>query len=251
MKSVVEQISVQTERFRMRPLFDVMDRKGRPSEVRSLVSSLTFFVFAFQDVLRINEERVADPRLRQIAKVHRREDAGHDIWFLNDMEKLEAKRDVRWVFGPEHQLVRECSFEVVAEALRAEDDATRIALLLALESAGHVFFGKAFPFCEDVGTDLSLEYFSRPHWEVEVDHDVFGQPQLDLLEGIGLSTLERDRSSATVERVFAALTRMVDHFYDGILAAADVRASGQFPIGSTAAMGAPLLAARRAGNQTK
>jgi len=250
MKSVVEQIRGRTERFRARPLFDVMDRKGRPGEVRSLVSSLTFFVFAFQDVLRMNEARVVDARLRQIAKVHRREDAGHDIWFLNDMEKLNAERDLRWVFGPEHQVVRECSFEVVAEALRAEDDATRISLLLALESAGDVFFGKAFPFCEDVGIDLSLEYFSRPHWEVEVDHDVFGQPQQDLLEGIVLSALERDRCVAMVERVFAALTRMVDHFHDAILAAADVRASGHFTIGSAAAMSRPVRQARGGGNQT-
>jgi hypothetical protein len=213
MKRVLAEIARRTEEFAQRPFFELMQGDGTLSDVRTLVPNLTFFVFSFQDLLRMNERQIEDPKLRELAKVHRREDAGHELWFLADMKKLGVERDIGWVLGRPHRAVRECSFEMVAEAIRAENDYTRITLPLVLESTGDVFFNGIFHFCDRVGVEQSLEYFSKPHWEVEVGHEIFGAEPQAHLESIVLEDATRDRLLASVERMFVSLGNLIDHLH--------------------------------------
>jgi hypothetical protein len=211
MKKVLDDIARRTDEFAQRPFFELMRGGGTLSDVRALVPNLTFFVFSFQDVLRINELKISEPRLRALATVHRREDKGHELWFLADMKKLKVERDIGWVLGRPHRAVRQCSFEIVAEAIRAEDDYTRIAIPLVLESTGDVFFKGIFHFCDRVGVEESLQYFSKPHWEVEVGHEIFGPEPQAYLESLVLEEAARTRLLAAIERMFASLAGLVDH----------------------------------------
>lgn len=217
MRQILAEIDRRTEAFSQRPFFELMQGAGSLDDVRTLVPNLTFFVFAFQDLLRVNERKISDPRLRELATVHRREDAGHQLWFLADMKKLGVERDIGWVLGPPHRAVRECSFEIVAEAVRAADDHTRITIPLVLESTGDVFFKGIFHFCDRVGVEQSLEYFSKPHWEVEVGHEIFGPEPQAYLESLVLDPAARARLLATVERLFVSLEGLVDHLHACVL----------------------------------
>lgn len=213
MKQVLEAIESRTTQFARRPFFDLMQSEGSPRDVRTLVPNLTFFVFAFQDVLWLNERNIVDPKLRALATVHRKEDAGHDLWFLFDMKKLGVERDIGWVMGRAHRPVRECAYEITSEAIAAPDDYSRIAIPLVLESTGDVFFKGIFNFCDRVGVNESLKYFSKPHWEVEVGHEIFGDEPQALLNSLVMDDAARVRSLAMVNRMFTSLTKLVDHLH--------------------------------------
>lgn len=225
MKEILQGIEARTAQFARRPFFDLMRSEGTPGDVRALVPNLTFFVFAFQDVLWMNERKITDPRLRELATVHRREDAGHDLWFLFDMKKLGVERDIGWVMGRSHRPVRECAFEIAAEAIAAPDDYTRITIPLVLESTGDVFFKGIFHFCDRVGVEESLKYFSKPHWEVEIGHEIFGEEPQSFLNSIVLDSAERVRLLAMVDRMFVSLTKLVDHLHACIVKEREARAT--------------------------
>ena len=133
--------------------FEELSVEEASPEALSFMSGLTFFVMAFQDILRLNEAKVRDPALRAIARMHREEDRGHDAWFLRDILQVEGRvPDVREVFGAGHAVTRDAAYALVVEALQATDDCVSIALLLVLESTGNVFFGRVVEWLERAGS---------------------------------------------------------------------------------------------------
>src|SRR5688572_9302981 len=73
----------------------------------------------------------------------------------------------------EHEATRDAAFAIMAEVFRATDDRVRVILLLTLESAGHVFFGRVTDFVERCGRGSAMRYFGPAHLEIERGHEVF------------------------------------------------------------------------------
>jgi hypothetical protein len=218
-KQVLARIESEAAAFAQRPYFKLLEGTGTLDDVRILVPGAIFFVFAFQDMLRLNHERVEDSKLQRIAQQHRREDLGHDVWFLNDMKTLGVERDIRWVFSEEHRGTRDAAFELIAEVLKVADDRQRVAIPLALEAGGHAFFSRAFGFFERCGVRQRLQYFAKSHWEVEQSHEVFEDEQARIVGSIDLDDKLRQQTCDMVSRMFASMTRMVDDVCSQIEAA--------------------------------
>lgn len=213
MQSVQAYIADQQRTLTLHPFFVRLRRNAPLREILPFVSHLSFWAMSFQDVLRLNEARVRDPALRRIARHHRAEDSGHDKWFLNDLLKIEGRNpDIRTLFSASHAAVRDASYALVGEALGAASDAERIALLLALESTGHVFFGAVAGWLERVGVTQCLQYFSRHHIDVEKSHEVFEHQMCAFLDSIELSAESRAACHALVDRVYVAFGAIFDHF---------------------------------------
>lgn len=208
MQRIISLIDDRKSAFQQLPFFRTLEGPGTPEDVRSFVPDLIFFVFTFQDILRLNAARVTTPGLQSIADQHRREDAGHQLWFLNDLEQIGCSKDLGWVFGPEHQATRDASLELAAEVFRATDDHVRVALPLCLEATGDVFFSRVDHFFERADVGGELLYFSRSHHEVELDHEMFEQAQTEALAAIHLDDASLRACTEMAERVFAAMTRM-------------------------------------------
>src|SRR3954469_18103724 len=106
----------------------------------SFAPDLTFWVMAFQDVLRLNAALTRDPQMRKIVRHHRAEDAGHERWFLDDLAAMQMSApDVRWLFGDRHSPTRDAAYALVSEVYRTTDDRLRLVLVKTLESPWHVF----------------------------------------------------------------------------------------------------------------
>ncbi len=212
MKSVQDEILRQQQRFAQQPFFRRLEQEGPMEHALAFVPGLTFFVMAFQDMLRINEVRVSDPALLRIARHHRLEDQGHEQWFLRDMAKLGTERDIRWLFGPEHAATRDASYALLSEVIRANDDRLRIVLLLVLEATGEVFFSRIPGYIERAGYRgaAQLEYFSRSHHETEKNHILFEREMHASLIAVELPSEIRTDALALVERSFTAMRSMVD-----------------------------------------
>jgi hypothetical protein len=179
---------------------------------------LTFFVLCFQDMLRLVHEHVSHPKIKAMAEIHELEDKGHQKWFLHDLKQFGIPLDVGWVFGSDHQATRDLSYEIVSTVLRAEDDHTRLAIVLSLEGAGHEFFGRVIGCLERIGHDHGLKYFARHHQQIEDNHNLFDADGQAKLVDLPLSSEAFEQAMRGVDLTFAAMTRLATHLEEAIAA---------------------------------
>jgi hypothetical protein len=213
MKTVQAYIADKQRRFARHPFFIRLERDAPLREVTAVVSNLSFWVMAFQDVLRLNESRVEQPALKKLARHHRAEDAGHDKWFLGDLLKIDGRTpDLRSLFSPQHAATRDTTYALMSEVYRASSDVERITLLLTLESTGHIFFEAIASYFERASVTQALRYFSRHHIDVEKSHEVFEDEMHSFLDTIELSEEAQRSAMAMVDRAYVAFHAMFDHF---------------------------------------
>ena len=226
MQSVQQYLVEKQAELAAHPFFGRLERSRGSNQELAFASGLTFWVFTFQDVLRLNESRVTDPVLAEVARHHRAEDRGHDAWFLQDVELLDpTPRDVPWLFGKKQAHTRDAAYALMAEVFRATNDHVRIALLLTLESAGHVFFERVAEYVHATGMTDQLRYFSHHHLEVEKDHAMFEGETKAVLES-ELPADVRAEALAMVDRCYQAFTQL----FDGLEARLAKQSSGTYPI---------------------
>jgi len=179
--------------------------------VLSFAPDLTFWVMAFQDILRVNAVLTRDPEIRRIVRHHKAEDAGHERWFLDDLAAMQVPApDLRWLFGERHRATRDAAYALMSEVYRATDDRLRLVLVKTLESAGHVFFGRVAAVVERAGWGKALKYFSFSHLEVEKSHQVFEDEISRTVSSIRLDAKVRAEAKQLVDRCYAAFTDMFD-----------------------------------------
>lgn len=208
LKPVIED---RRRRLLEHPFFRGLEASSDVEQLRNFVPQLFFFVFGFQDMLRIAHERISDPKLREIAGRHRAEDAGHEVWFVNDAIELKCERDVVWVFGKEHHVTRDFCYELVAEILHAENDHLRLVFPLVLESAGSVFFEKVIGLIRRSGYEGRLQYFAESHQEIEQAHDMFTADGQQEIDDLVMPQAVFDTAVALVQRSFDACERFAQH----------------------------------------
>lgn len=190
-----------------------LDRASTVEEIRAFTPHLTFYVLAFQDVLRLVDKLIRDPELSRIAHRHREEDAGHEGWFLFDVAALGCERDLAWTFGEAHELTRDVSYQLIAEVLMAQDDRERLVMPLVLEAIGAEFFGRVIGALERARFEKPLRYFARHHQNVEADHEIFTDAAHADLSAIAFDEATFARSVAMVHRAFDAMERLAAHLH--------------------------------------
>jgi hypothetical protein len=208
-EAVFSRISELADQYDEQPFFRLLESAAGPAQVEALVPALAFFVFAFQDMLRLNEEQMVDPALKAIARKHRAEDAGHQNWFLHDARCLGVEPDVEWTFGQQQRPTRDTSYQLISEVFRASDDRVRVVIPMVLEAAGHPFFRRVFRFFENAGVQAELKYFALSHWQVEEGHEMLQDAQSAYLRELQLPAELRAECLQMVERMFAAMATMV------------------------------------------
>ena len=211
MKTIKDAITARQAAWAAHPFFTALAREERFDDGMRFAPLLAFWVLTFQDVLRINARAVKEPLMRRLARHHRAEDKGHERWFLADLETLGHEPiDASTLFGKEHEATRDAAFAIMSEVFHATDDRVRVILLLTLESAGHVFFGRVTEFVERCGQASAMRYFGPAHLEIERGHEVFERDMEVALDAIVLDESTRRDALALVDRVYCAFERMFD-----------------------------------------
>lgn len=227
MKTIQSYIDSKQQEFMNHPFFEVLSTLKTLEEISYFVPELTFWTMTFQDILRINEERVQDPYLKKVARHHRLEDAGHEKWFLYDkkymgghtIDKSCARDDVAWLFSKESELTRDAAYAIMSEIYQTTDERVNIALLLTLESSGHVFFEKVTKQVKQAGENDNLKYFSSNHLDVELAHALFeGEMERKLFE-MEVPISVRREALKMIDRCYDSFNKM----FDGLLIACQKR----------------------------
>ncbi len=227
MNTIETYIEAKQQEFMHHPFFSTLSRLKNLEEISYFIPELTFWAMTFQDILRLNEEKVSDPYLKKIARHHRLEDAGHEKWFLHDKKYLAnlfqnnacKKNDIAWLYSKETQITRDAAYTIMAEIYNTEDERVNIALLLTLESTGHVFFEKVADQVKSTGKDKKLKYFSSSHLEVELAHALFEEKMEEKLFAIKMPIPIRRATLKMIDRCYNAFNKM----FDGLLEACNRR----------------------------
>ena len=223
MKSVQAHIASKQKEFESHKFFEVLKDLNSLKEFDYFVPELTFWIMTFQDVLRLNEQRITDPHLKEIARHHRMEDAGHELWFLHDRKYLGKKTsndvDILWLFGKETRPMRDPAYALLAEIYRSESEWLNIALLFVIESSGHVFFEKVADQVDKTGEGQKLKYFSRSHLDAELAHDMFEVEDEHALYATPLTEKVRQDAIDLVDRCYDDFHKM----FDGLVTACNRR----------------------------
>ena len=227
MKTIEAYIESKQQEFMNHPFFRVLENLESLEEIGYFVPELTFWAMTFQDILRLNEERVTDPYLKKVARHHRLEDAGHEKWFLHDKKYMGAlstdnscnNDDVAWLYSKETQLTRDAAYAIMSEIYKTDDEMLNIALLLTLESSGHVFFEKVVKQVKKAGEDQNLKYFSSSHLEVELAHALFEEEMERRLFERPLAVNVRRDALKMIDRCYDSFNKM----FDGLIIACNRR----------------------------
>lgn len=218
MKTIQTYIDSKQQEFMNHPFFETLEQLHTLEEIGYFVPELTFWAMTFQDILRINEEKVTDSYLKKVARHHRLEDAGHEKWFLSDkkymgdrsIDKTCNNDDITWLYSKETQLTRDAAYAILAEVYKADDEILNIALLLTIESSGHVFFEKVANQVKKTGEDKNLKYFSSSHLEVEMAHALFEDEMESKLYARPISIKVRRDALKMIDRCYDAFNIMFD-----------------------------------------
>ncbi|STX28660.1 Uncharacterised protein [Legionella beliardensis] len=227
MKTLQAYIDSKQHEFMNHPFFEVLEQLDTIEEISYFVPELTFWAMTFQDILRLNEERVTDPYLKKVARHHRLEDAGHEKWFIHDKKYLGElstdkscnNDDVTWLYSKETQLTRDAAYSIMSEIYKASDEILNVVLLLTLESSGHVFFEKVVKQVKKTGEDKNLKYFSSSHLEVEMAHALFEEEMEKNLFSRTIPVETRREALKMIDRCYDAFSKM----FDGLLIACNRR----------------------------
>lgn len=211
MVEVKESIHRRRQALARVPFLQGLERASSLEHVRQFAPHLYFYVFSFQDMLRISADRIADPELRRIAEQHYAEDEGHHLWFASDAIELGFERPLTWVLGREHAPMRDLCYELLALLLEVRDDRVRLVFPLILEAAGAEFFFRVVDLLGRAGYQGKLTYFARSHQNVEADHDVFAGPTLARIDAITFDAETYRDAIALVERAFDLLEAVAAH----------------------------------------
>jgi DMATS type aromatic prenyltransferase len=183
---------------------------GTAQQASAIAERLTFFVMCFQDMLRLARTLSSDPEISEFATTHEQEDRGHDLWFLNDLERLGVSIGVPWTFSEAHAPTRDIAYRLIAGVIAARHDATRLSILLALEAAGAEFFGRIIGFLERLELSEGLLYFARSHERIEQSHGVFETDSQNRLHTMKVSLAALSEVMEAVAATFAAMTCLAD-----------------------------------------
>lgn len=227
MKTIQAYIDSKQNEFVNHPFFNILEELNSLEEINYFVPELTFWAMTFQDILRINEERVKDPYLKKVARHHRLEDAGHEKWFLSDKKYISefcndssgTRDDVAWLYSKDSQLIRDAAYAIMAEIYKLDEEILNVALLLTLESSGHVFFEKVVKQVKKTGQDKNLKYFSSSHLEVEMAHALFEEEMEKKIFAIHLPISTRREALKMIDRCYDAFNKM----FDGLVLACNRR----------------------------
>jgi len=210
MEDVQNIIEQRQKKLESQSLFQALDNSSEIDDLRAIAPHFYFFIFAFQDMLRLTHNQISDSTLKKVAASLMAEDAGHEQLYLFDLKQLNCTQDVPWLFGVAHQPVRDFVYQLIGDLLRASDDRIRIIFPLVLEATGKVFFKYLVDLVRRCDYNQSLRYFGSFHQKIEMNHNIY-QDGEEELHNIEFDENTYQEAVAFIDRCFDSFEYFADH----------------------------------------
>lgn len=201
-------ISTQQAQLANHRFFSHLEQQGSFEDILAIAPRVAFFVMCFQDIIRLVPLLTTDPLLQKLGRTHEGEDKGHELWFLEDLERFGVSCDLKLLFSDEQAAIRDIVYEQIADVVRSRSDWARFGVVLALEAAGTVFFGKIIAVLERADRARGLKYFARSHQRVEQSHEIFQHTWESELVSLAVPIEALTEVLAVIEHTFATMSRL-------------------------------------------
>ncbi|WP_434427850.1 hypothetical protein [Nannocystis pusilla] len=209
MQHVRSHLKHRADQFARHPFFALLRPTSELRHALAFARGLSFWVYVFQDVIRLNADLARERRLRALLARHCEEDRGHEQWFHADLlEIFGAPVALDELFAPEFADARAGALAIAAEVFRLSDDRLRVVLVDALEAAASVGFTRFAAHVRASGFVGRLQYFDGRHLAVEDDHELHDERVERELDAIRFDEAERAEAVALIDRVFAAFAQI-------------------------------------------
>jgi hypothetical protein len=137
-----------------------------------------------------------------------RGDAGHELWYLRDLRKLQVRLDLDVVFRADYREARDLTYELLSVLASCADDRARLSVLLVLEAAAELFFERVPAFARRCGVSEPLEYFGEKHLQAEHAHAIHDHAGDSPLAAISVSGSTAEAIESAVARTFRVMERL-------------------------------------------
>lgn len=220
MQTIQNYLANKQFQFTQHQFFQQLTDDTTLEQFASVASRLSFWVMSFQDLLRLNEERITNDEIRNIVRKHRLEQIGHEHWFVSDVKDMECKIiTLQSIYSRNCATTRDATYALMSEVFQAQNDYERIVLLLTLESTSNIFLGFTVDFVDTVSYSSSLRYFSNYHLEFEKNYTFFEEKLTDYFAEVQLTQDEEEHILKMIDRVYHAFNLM----FDGLTSALEVK----------------------------
>jgi DMATS type aromatic prenyltransferase len=179
-------------------------------EIHALIPRVAFFVFCFHDIFRQLRQRCMDSKLRALLTMRNTVE--------QDQRDLEARKQLGigldWLFGAEHQLTRDATYTIIAEALRTTSDHARLAIGYCLLVTASECFGRMRLTSELHGG--GLESLRLAAQEIVNTRQAFDGEDRERLASSEIPEAEVAAVFAAIDATFAAITSLVNEMDERI-----------------------------------
>ncbi|WP_414582164.1 hypothetical protein [Scytonema sp. PCC 10023] len=215
MKEVLALIEKRKQEFAQLPFFQFLQDKSMPPQKR-LVWAPFFAPFAM-NFAELNQyslrKEPATDKIQEIINRHTYEDDRHCEWFLEDMEKLNLNKYLKYndalsfLWSKENLKVRQIC-HTISQCIFKAEPVVVLAAIEAIEATGNVALSVTAKVAEELqqSTKQEYRYFGKFHFAVETGHPVGTDDIKQFIESIQLTEELREQAFEIVEKVFEAFT---------------------------------------------
>jgi len=138
----------------------------------AFIPAMYFYVLSFRDLLNLltGEE---DGALQTAVNAYVEEDAGHFVWYLDDLAHS-GFGAIEPIALWDRRLLpsRRAIYRMISHAMNYEEPIMRAIIVAIFEATGEIFFRHTKALVDRLGLDDELSYFGKKHYEDEVSHSV-------------------------------------------------------------------------------
>jgi hypothetical protein len=220
MQTIQNYLTNKQLQFTQHQFFQQLTDETTLEQFAAVASRLSFWVMSFQDLLRLNEERINHDEIRSIVRKHRLEQSGHEHWFVSDVNDMECKiLTLQSIYSRNYAATRDATYALMSEVFQARNDYERIVLLLTLESTSNIFLRFTVDFVEALSYSSSLRYFSKYNLEFERNYTIFAEKLTEHFVEVQLTQDEEAHILKMIDRIYTAFNLM----FDGLTSALEIK----------------------------
>ena len=195
----MDYLTTRNNFFAKTPLFDKLSQPWHGFEEAGFFA---YWIFTFQDILRLNLEKIHDADLKEVFTQHQLEDSGHDLWYIHDLSLLGIDLDISTLYNVKNYKIRRAVNEIISLTLQDIEDIERVILVEALEESSHTLFEHTSKYISGFEQADKLKFFSKHHLAAEENHEFRNAKIMDKIFNLELTNTKRASLQNIIDKVY-------------------------------------------------
>ena len=238
MKDILAYLEGKKASYSRLPFFDFLrDRTIPPQQRLAFAPSFAFFVMGFGELNKhaFRQEPTTD-EVQEIINKHTYEDDSHWVWFLEDLEKLDAdeslsfSKTLKFLWSQENDFSRWTTYRLYQLTHQASP-IQKLVVIEAIEATAEIFLDLTAQVAEQLQAErkTTYKYFGQHHLNIDSNHTMHSNEAEQKVEDIVVPEAFKARAYELVDEVFDLFTAFSDALLQYSLAASEASVGSKVP----------------------